>query len=174
MTMEKLRFFTPAPEPADEARRQAAVDRLRLGDTAEDPRLAAIVARVAALFGTPQAVISIIDRDRQQWIVRHGIDGTGTPRAISFCGHAVFDPGSVLAVPDARDDSRFAGNPLVTGAIADLRFYAGAPLLLDGAALGSLCAIDERTHPISDAQKAELKRLADEVVAILGADYRKA
>ncbi|TVV71153.1 GAF domain-containing protein [Sphingomonas solaris] len=163
---ERLTFFSPPPLPADEDARQAAVDALPLARAAGDPRLAAIVAEAAALFGLDAAVISIIDGDRQRWVVRHGVGEEGTPRAISFCGHALLTPDKVFTVPDARADRRFAGNPLVTGA-PRLRFYAGAPLVQDGAALGALCVIDQAPHKVSDAQRAELARLAAEAVAIL-------
>lgn len=163
---DALRFFTPPPFPADEDNRQAAVDRLRVERIADDPRLKAIVARAAALFDTSAAVISIIDRDRQRWIVRQGVEGEGTARAISFCGHTVLQPGAVLSVPDARQDARFAGNPLVMGENPAVLFYTGAALMQEGAALGSLCVIDSRPHEADDAKGEALRRLAAEAVAI--------
>lgn len=163
---DALRFFTPPPFPEDEDDRQAAVDRLRVERIAADPRLKAIVAQAAALFDTSVAVISIVDRDRQRWIVRQGVEGDGTARAISFCGHTVLEPGVVLSVPDARQDERFAGNPLVMGEKPAVLFYTGAPLLQNGAALGSLCVIDNQPHVADDAKGEALRRLAAEAVAI--------
>ena len=59
-------------------------------------------------------------------------------------------PSAMLVVPDATADPRFAGNPLVTGAIGGIRFYAGAPLMHEGAALGALCVIDQKpVHGVS-------------------------
>lgn len=169
MAGQPLAFFTPASWPADEAARQARVDSIRHIEAAADPRLAEIVARAAALFGVGVAALSIVDRNRQNWIVRVGTDIDGTTRALSFCGHVVADPGRVLTVRDAASDARFAGNPLVTA--GGIRFYAGAPLMLDGSPLGALCVTDTSAHPEPDATtKAELARLAIEASDIL-ADY---
>lgn len=166
--MGALSFFSPAPWPADEAERQAVVDSFRFADAARDPRLAAFVEQAAALFGSPSAAISIIDRDRQEWIVRIGLEPDGTARAVSFCGHVVAAPDEVFTVPDARRDGRFAANPLVTGAMASVRFYAGAPLVHEGSPLGALCVVDPDPSRTMDAfQRAELGRLAAEVMAIL-------
>lgn len=168
MTKPALHFFTPPAYPEDEAARQAVVDSFRFADAARDPRLAAIVAHAADLFGAPSAAISIVDRDRQNWIVRTGLEPDGTARALSFCGHAVAQPDQVFTVRDARADKRFAGNPLVNGAMAQVRFYAGAPLLHEGTALGALCVIDPGVQPhLGEAKRAELSRLAAEAVAIL-------
>lgn len=161
-----LSFFTPAAWPADEAERQAMVDGIDYAAAGADPRLAEIVMRAAALFDAPSAVLSIVDRNRQNWVVRFGVEELGTPRAISFCGHVVASPDAVLTVPDATSDPRFAGNPLVTAGVT--RFYAGAPLLNDGMALGALCTSDAAARPIVDpAARAELARLAEEATAIL-------
>ncbi len=172
MGAEPVKFFSPAPRPADEAARQAAVDRIRFTRATDDPRLAEIVREAAALMGSPSAAISIVDGDRQNWVVRTGLEQDGTARALSFCGHVVFQPDRVLSVPDALRDERFAGNPLVTGAMAGVRFYAGAPLVQDGAALGALCVVnDSPQRDIDQAQRETLTRLAGEVSAIL-ANYR--
>jgi GAF domain-containing protein len=171
MTETELTFFSPAARPDDEDARQALVDRYRLGEAAADPRLAALVARAAELFGAPTAAITILDRDRQNWIVRIGVDEDGGPRALAFCGHAVNASERVLVVPDATADRRFAGNPLVTGAMG-IRFYAGAALVHGGAALGTLCVIGRKpVDGVSAEQLAELSRLADEAMAVLEA-YR--
>ena len=163
---DMLRFFTPPRRPANETERQAAVDRLNVVDAARDPRLAAIVARAAAIFAAPTAMISIVDGRRQRWIVRHSTDDEGTSRTISFCGHAILEPQEVLAVPDALADERFAGNPLVQGE-AGIRLYVGAPLVQNDSALGSLCVIDRQPHDVTAAQTEELRDLAREAVSIL-------
>src|SRR3546814_3425431 len=74
-------------------------------------------------MGTPTAAISLIDRDRQWFLASVGLDISETPRACSFCAHAMLHPNDLLCVPDASRDERFRGNPLVT-AENGLRFYA--------------------------------------------------
>lgn len=166
-----LRFFSPPKHPDDESTRQEAVDSYRMVDAASDPELQQLVDAAANLFDAPTAAISIIDQDRQWLIVRKGLDLPETPRAISFCGHAILDPGEVLTVLDPEQDPRFEGNPLVTGE-GGIRFYAGAPLLAEEGVLGSLCVIDNRHNQADARQTAELKQLAARVIEILNDRYR--
>ena len=75
-----------------------------------------LVQGLAALIcGVPIAVISLIDRDRQWFKSRVGLEATETPRRQAFCAHAILHPHEMLVVPDATRDPRFAGNELVTG-----------------------------------------------------------
>ncbi|UAK24149.1 GAF domain-containing protein [Sphingomonas nostoxanthinifaciens] len=161
-----LSFFSPPPLPNDEAKRQHAVDRSGILRAPPDPALQAIVARAADLFGSAIAAVSIVDRQRQWFAARIGLDAPETSRAVSFCAHAILDPQRVMVIEDATLDDRFAGNPLVTGAPA-IRFYAGASILDPrGRPLGALCAIDPEprsgTLPLD-----ELAALAGEVAAII-------
>lgn len=89
-----------------------------------------------------------------------GLEGVSeTPRAISFCTHAIEQRG-LFVVEDAQLDPRFASNPLVTGDL-QIRFDAGAPLCLsDGAAVGTLCVIDRKPLKLSDQQRQVLDRLS--------------
>jgi PAS domain S-box-containing protein len=82
-----------------------------------------------------------------------------TPRAVSFCGHAICGP-DTFVVADAAADVRFADNPLVTGA-PHIRFYAGQPLrAADGSRVGTLCLIDRRARGLSAEEVKLLQDLA--------------
>ncbi len=97
----------------------------------------------AALCETPVALVTLLEEEYQHFLARTGFDGTGTPRDISFCTHAV-TADDVMVVPDTLDDPRFVDNPLVTGPTA-VRFYAGAPMRAsDGSVLGTVCVLDTR------------------------------
>ncbi|GAB6986756.1 hypothetical protein JCM10369A_32810 [Nocardioides pyridinolyticus] len=64
-------------------------------------------------------------------------------------------------VSDARTDSRFAANPLVTGD-PNIRFYAGQPLAAPtGERLGAICLVDDRPRDLTDDQIDLLRLLAD-------------
>ena len=89
----------------------------------------------------PVALVSLIDGQRQWFKSRVGLDAAETARDISFCGHAIMEPG-LFIIEDASLDPRFADNPLVTGDM-HLRFYAGAPISApSGHRIGTLCVID--------------------------------
>jgi diguanylate cyclase (GGDEF)-like protein len=154
-------FFSPAPRPVDEQDRQHAVDATGIVEAPTDPVLQAIVAAGARLFKAPIAALSIIDHDRQWFAARVGLDAPETSRAVSFCAHAIMSPGELLVVPDATQDKRFAGNPLVQGG-PGIRFYAGAPIIgADGQPLGALCVIDQRPRG-GDLPLEELAALAEQ------------
>ncbi len=164
--------FMPPRAHTDEATRQATIDKLELGRLAGSAPFKTMVQQAADIIGTPIAAISIVDRDRQWFVAEKGLDAEETPRAVSFCGHAIHgdDP---LVVNDAALDSRFGGNPLVRGD-PGIRFYAGAPLVTsEGQKLGALCVIDTRPRELSVEQTAALTALANRVAHELEAGSDK-
>lgn len=131
----------PAALPRDEALRLAALDRLALLDS--EPEIAFDdIARLASLLcDVPIALISLVDRERQWFKARVGLDAAQTHRDFAFCAHAILQPDEMMIVEDATADPRFSTNPLVTDG-PKIRFYAGVPLRsADGHALGTLCVI---------------------------------
>ena len=153
------------PMPVQEAERQAELDRYlqfgRLPEKAFDD----ITAIVAQICETPIAYISLISRGRQFLASERGLNMTETPRAGSFCTHAILTPEDVMLVPDATLDPRFADSPFVTGP-PYVRFYAGAPLVSPrGYALGSLCAMDDKPRQLRPDQIQALAGLSRQVVA---------
>lgn len=123
-----------------------------------------LMARFAAeLCGTPIALISLIDEERQWFKANVGLPGVNeTPRDVAFCAHAI-QGDSLFEVPNAALDPRFADNPLVTGA-PDIRFYAGAPLILPGGSrAGTLCVIDRTPGHLGEREASMLRTLADMV-----------
>lgn len=147
------------PMPSDEVERQAALDRTGLLRPGEIPDLQDIVELAATICGVPIALVSLIDRDRQFFKARVGLDADQTPRDISFCGHAILG-GGPFVVPDARADERFADNPLVAGP-PHIRFYAGIPLLVDDQhAIGTLCVVDMQPRNLDEKMRDGLERLA--------------
>jgi len=131
------------PTEEERARALAAYGFEALDD---DPELTAIVQFAAHLCDAPMALVSLVEKERQRFLARKGIEERETPRSTSFCAHAMGNSG-MMEVPDARLDPRFRTNPLVTGG-PGIRFYAGYPLLSDsGIPLGALCVIDSTPRP---------------------------
>ena len=169
-----LNFFSAAPRPADERERQRAVDASGILRAPANPALHAIVAAGAELFGAPMAALSIVDRDRQWFAARVGLDAPETSRAVSFCAHAILSPTEALVVPDAALDDRFAGNPLVQSQ-PGIRFYAGVPIIgLNGQPLGALCVIDRspRNGVLPLEELAELAARAGRAIAEMSGPAR--
>jgi len=168
-----LSIFSPAPKPANEHARQRAVDASGVRCAPPDPALHQIVARIAKLLGAPMAALSIIDRDRMWFAVRIGIDTPETSRAISFCAHAILDPGQPLIVWDTFADERFEGNPFVQNE-PGVRFYIGVPVLdTDGHPLGTICAFDTKPR-YGPLPLAALEKLAERAASALAEIKRNA
>ena len=144
--------WVPAPIPADEERRLAALRHLGVLDTPPEERFDRLTRLAAAIFDVPTALVSLVDQDRQWFKSALGV-GTirESPRESSFCAHAVVNR-ETLVVPDTLSDMRFADNPMVTGG-PRVRFYAGEPLILpDGSCVGTVCLIDTRPREIAEAR----------------------
>lgn len=136
-----------------------ALSRLWISGTAPERRFDVIAELAASLFESPMVFITLMERDHQHFKAAIGLDIREIPRSISFCDHAIRQ-NDVLVVTDAREDARFSGNPLVTGA-PFVRFYAGMPITTaDGFSIGSLCIIDTKPrHEFTDREKETLKNL---------------
>jgi PAS domain S-box-containing protein len=156
------------PETAGwrEADRIAALHLYDILDTPDEAAFADITTIAAQICGASMAAISLVDKDRQWFKARLGLDAAETPRSWAFCDHAIRQH-DVFEVPDATLDARFVDNPLVTGS-PDLRFYAGAPLQTpEGLPLGTLCVLDDKPHALNDMQRTALQALARQVMAQL-------
>lgn len=162
----------PAVIPSDEENRLADLRRTGLLDSAADAAFEAVTQAAVALFDVPTSLITLVDRDRQWFKSRCGFAQSQTSRDVSFCAHAILHDG-VMVVPDATRDERFAANPQV---LEDphIRFYAGAPLKTpSGAAIGTLCVIDERPRTdFGPAEQVLLEQLAAVVQGLIDAATR--
>ena len=134
-------------------------------DTPPEPALDDLTKLAAQICQSPSAMISLVDEHRQWFKSRVGFPVEETARDISFCTHALNQ--EVFEVPDARSDSRFADNPMVLGELG-VRFYAGVPLIApNGAAVGTLCVVDQVPRALAEEQKQALQALSRQVIAQL-------
>lgn len=153
----------PAEKPDNEEARLQKLRDYGILDTETEAAFDRITRIVAKTLGVPISLVSLVDEDRQWFKSHHGIDATETPRDLAFCAHAIHGE-DVFVVSDPERDERFRDNPLVTEG-PEIRFYAGAPLITsDGYKLGTLCAIDDMRHFISEEHKLLLQDLASLVI----------
>jgi sigma-B regulation protein RsbU (phosphoserine phosphatase) len=147
-----------APLPPDERDRLEALYSLRLLDTPQEERFDAVTLLAARLFGVPIAFVSLVDRDRQWFKAKVGIDVCESSRHASFCAHAILQD-EPLIIPNTLRDPRFADNPFVAGE-PFLRFYAGQPLRAPkGQKVGTLCIADTKPHDFSASELDLLRQL---------------
>ncbi|WP_428262619.1 PAS domain-containing protein [Haliangium sp.] len=147
--------------PADEGERISTLRDLALLDTAPEPELDQVVRLAASIAEAPIALVSLVDADRQWFKAKCGLETAETPRAFSFCGHAILHDGPFI-VPDALQDERFRDNPLVVDE-PRIRFYAGFPLHAGSQKIGTLCIIDHTPRELSDRQVRLLTVLAHQI-----------
>ncbi|HEU5104005.1 MAG TPA: response regulator, partial [Roseiflexaceae bacterium] len=157
----------PAPLPIDEPARLAALRRYRILDTPPERDFDDLARLAATICGTPIALVSLIDADRQ-WSKSHiGLDGGDLPRDQAFCSHAIVDSDELFVVHDLLQDQRFNDNPLVVDG-PNLRFYAGAPLRTpDGHAVGTLCVLDHMPRDLSPELRDGLRTIGRQVLLLL-------
>ncbi len=154
------------PESVREAQRIEALLRYDVLDTPAEPALDGLTQLAAQICGVPMSLISLVDEQRQWYKARVGIEVTETSRSVSFCVHALQEPG-VLVVPDALEDQRFQNNPLVLDE-PRIRFYAGAPLITpQGESLGTLCVMDRVPRNLEPEQLEALEILSGLVMTHL-------
>ncbi len=158
----------PTPIPANDAERVVVLRSLGILDTPPEPDYDEITQLAAQICGTPIALVTLVDAERQWFKSRVGITGTEGPRETSFCAHVICEPDKELfVVPDAQQDPRFIDHPAVLEA-PNVRFYAGAPLVThDGWALGTLCVADRKPRELTPGQLNALTILKRHVVNAL-------
>lgn len=141
-------------------------------DTPPEAAFDDVVKIAAAMCGTPIALVSLVDANRQWFKAKLGLDLAETPIEQAVCANAL-DRDDLLEIADLTQDARTKDNALVTPDDG-IRFYAGAPLRTDdGLVLGTLCVIDNQPRPdgLTDLQRDGLMALGRQVMQLI--DMRK-
>lgn len=132
-------------------------------DTPREKDFDDIAALASAICEAPIAVVNLIGDKRQFFKAEVGLGVRETPIESSFCAKAILED-DFLMVPDATQDRRFDGNPLVAGE-PHLRFYAGALLKsADNLPIGTVCVLDYQPRTLTPVQMQTLRVLAQQVM----------
>jgi len=161
--MPRSHNYSNQPNEAARLQMVKQFDRLNLQ---YNQQLQYMVTFAARIFRTPIASITLIDDDIQWIKISKGFHTEQTPRALSFCTHAIKRKG-LMIVPDTHQDARFVQNPFVTEGVK-IRFYAGAPLITQaGHRIGTICVMDKKPRQPTQEQKLMLRVLAQSVISVM-------
>ncbi|MDG4883940.1 sensor domain-containing diguanylate cyclase [Mesorhizobium sp. WSM4884] len=148
-----------AMEDVAEAERLEALNCFDVIDTPREEAFDRITRLIRNIFDVPVAIVSMIDGHRQWYKSYEGLENREVSRDETFCKYTLQDM-TPLVVPDARDDIRFAQNPMVTAG-PQVRFYAGVPLRTNkGHNIGTVCAIGFEPRAFTPRETAILCDLA--------------
>jgi PAS domain S-box-containing protein len=140
----------PEPDALEAAIRDparlAALHDTQLLDTPTEPAFDRLTRLAVRLLGVPATFLSLVDEDRDFY---KAATGFGEPLASAremagrtFCHFSIAGatPDRPLVIPDTRAEPAYRGVPTVDS--LGVAAYVGVPLVIDGQAIGSFCAID--------------------------------
>lgn len=154
------------PVPDNEEKRLLALHEYGILDTPPEEDFDELTALVAELLQVPMSMVTIIDKDRQWFKSRQGLDVDETPRELSFCQYAILQD-EIYQVSNTVEHELFKDNPFVVNE-PNIRFYAGAPLKnAEGYNLGTLCVLDRKPRRLTLREKEILKEYSREVVRLI-------
>lgn len=160
------------------ATRLKALRELTIDDDRVEDSLAAMVEKVAALYGMPLSMINLVYQDRQviKWYFGAfpaDLLSEGAPHESSFCTYVV-EAGAPLVVGDLLDNEawqdpfHWPAELIEFYSRIGVRFYAGVPLMgKGGEALGTLCLLDTEPREFSASQLESLQLFAAKASAEL-------
>ena len=154
----------PFPIPVNEPARAQVAQALCANGGAGDPLFDEIAEIAREAFGTPVALVTLIDSDSSRFVAHAGTDIASVPKDFSLCAHT-FVTREPLVIPDALADPRWAAQPVVVEP-PHVRFYAGVPVILSaGFAIGTVCVVDFEPRPAPGGGKMRLLERLARVVA---------
>lgn len=148
-----------------EEQRLTLLQSCQIMDTAPERSYDLIVEGLARLYGVPIALITFMDGQRQFFKASVGTDVREMPATESLCQYTL-ESDDALVLPDLTQDWRCHAHPLVTGE-EGLRFYAGAPIIVDGYRLGTVCIFDRVPRSVHDLDVSLLVHMAMMVAATI-------
>jgi len=148
--------------PADEPERGAVLERLD-----RDAALSNLAQEAVETFDAAVGGVGLADRYRYRPLAFDGADPEPAPRSSVPCAYTVCDGRGVTIVNGIPEDPRFAGRARTPAADCGLRWYAGAPVVVAGRAVGTVAVYDRESRTVEAAARDRLVGLAGDAAARL-------
>lgn len=162
--MEKM----PASTLNDIARLSVLRD-LAILDTPAEPAYDDIAMLASASCGSAVAAVNFVDDERHWTKAIVGVDsgqGSDVPANLSLCAATVCTDGGLLVVPDMTADEAWRSHPFVADG-PELRFYAGATIIVEQQPIGVVCIFGDEPRAVSDSDQRALIAVATQAAAQL-------
>lgn len=166
----------PYPVPANEERRQQAIEASGVLTGGVVPELNIICDMAAKELNTPVSIVTIAVGNEQVVVGsnRPEYENVRRAREDSFCQHTVMGS-QPLIVPHPEADIRFSKISTVTH--TGVRFYAGFPLKAvdekEDVVLGTLCCVDMSTRELTESQFAAMQKLSETAAKVIKIQGRR-
>ena len=147
-----------ATEPPRELKRLETLTRYRILDTAAEQCYDDLTQLASTLCGVPISLVSLVDRERQWFKSRFGLEVEATARELSFCAHAILEPEPAFHRPRRRPGYSLCGQS--AGA-----WFASHPFLC-GSAAGYAGRRDNRNTLCYRSRTQNPERRAEDGVAV--------
>ncbi len=153
--------FIPAPMPANETRRQEAVERLKIKGTDQHDVMIVYSEMAQELTGFTAVAATLFDADSQYSLASCNFPGKSgdilMDRAQSICSYTILSDKPTL-IPDTSSDERTAHHPAVLSGMC--KSYAGFPIInKDNYALGSFCLVHPEKKALTEQQIILVQKL---------------
>ena len=151
-------------------RRYPGIEELGKGNVLSDdldPELQALSEEAGRELGVPMAAVSLVLEDKTFLRGYYGMpaDARLTDRDASYCQIVARD-GAMLEVNNAANDERVPSEGADKYGVAS---YLGAPIVINGKTVGSMCAIDIVPRLFDDRERSILSRIAAQASVRLAA-----
>ncbi|MFP4188985.1 MAG: GAF domain-containing protein [Halobacteriales archaeon] len=111
-------------------------------------------------FDADICFVGVVEERRELLISCRGASVEELPREDSVCTYGILNEG-VTVVKDILEDPRFEARDRLHE--LGMRFYAGAPIDIGDARVGSFCIMDAEPRDLGDDERRLLRKFGDEV-----------
>lgn len=158
-TAVQFKLETLYPEPEDEADRLTVLNQFDFDALQDAPFYDRLTRKGAETFDVPMCYVGVIEQDQERFLSCHGTTFNAIAREQTICSYAIITD-DVMVVDDVQNDPRFRDMEAIQN--LDLKWYASAPITIDGHRIGTFCIADTEKHAFTDEDKERLRALADE------------